>query len=344
MTVEAQAELEGYERFISEFDFGLSTGKLNVSSFMGNLFQCLAIDRQRQPPYLHEMLRMLVDLVEQAGSHIPAGTPGLASEPVLDWRPEMAEMYPDGKATTIHLATLIYVSDEWIFSIGQMIPDRATDRGQAYLAWPREEWHLTNTFLERFHRQYWSIMRETDMKSTRESNFSSLEALNLAKKLEIDFDAAVKQLQSRNSGFASAIDRVDQAIEAGFPLEAIAICESLISACFYNFLKIVGKSQPPEGFARLIDSFRRTGDKAQSYPANLVEGIDAWRTERNDALHRFVARNPAEISKGQQAFLEEARKTAMDGRVFCAKLLDWFEYESFFFLKVEFDLPGPTLN
>ena len=342
MTVEAQGELEGYTRFISEFDFELSTGKLNVSSFMGNLFQCLAIDRQRQPPYLHEMLQTLVDLVEQAESHIPAGSSGLASEPVLDWRPE--EMYPDGKATTIHLATLLYVSEEWISSIGQMIPDRATDRGQAYLAWPREEWHLTNTFLRRFRRQYWSIMRETDMKSATESNYSNFEALDLAKRRGIDFDTAVKQLQARNMGFAAAIDRVDKAIEAGFPLEAIAICESLISACFYNFLKTVGKSHLPEGFARLIDSFRRTGDKAQSYPANLVEGIDAWRGERNDSLHRFVARNPAEIAKGQQAFLEEARKTAMDGRDFCATLLDWFEYESFFFLKVEFDLLRPTLN
>lgn len=344
MTVEAQAELEGYTRFISEFDFGLSTGKLNVSSFMGNLFQCLAIDRQRQPPYLPEMLQILVDLVEEAGSQISAGTPGLASEPVIDWRPDMAEVYPDGKAITIHLATLIHVAEKWISSIGQMIPDRATDRGQAYLAWPREEWHLTNTFLQRFHRQYWSIIRETDIKSAKQSNFSSLEALNRAKRLEIDFDAAVKQLQKRNMGFVAALDRVDQAIEAGFPLEAITICESLISACFYNFLMMASKSQPPEGFARLIDSFRRAGEKAQSYPANLVEGIDAWRGERNDALHRFVARDPAEIANGQQAFLEEAKKTAKDGRDFCAKLLDWFEYESFLFLKVEFDLPGPTLN
>lgn len=49
MTPEAQKELEGYTQFISEFDFELSKGQLNVSSFMGNLFQCLAIDRQRPP-------------------------------------------------------------------------------------------------------------------------------------------------------------------------------------------------------------------------------------------------------------------------------------------------------
>lgn len=344
MTTKAQTELERYTRIISEFDFELSTGKLNLSSFMGNLYQCLAIDRQLQPPHLSEMLQALINIIERPDSYVPKGSPGLKSEPVLDWSPEWAAIFPDRKAITIHLGTLLYVHAEWIYSIGQMLPDHATDRGKAYLAWPRAEWHLTNTFLQRFHSQFWSIMRDVDLESAHERGFSNTEALNLTKSQGIDFDSAVEQLVARNMGFNSALDRVDQAIEAGFPLEAITVCESLISSCLHNFLTAVDVARPPEMFHQLIVCFRQTASKAQSYPADLVEEIDAWRRERNNAMHRFVARNPVEMAKGQQEFLEDAKKTAIDGRIACAKLLDWFQYESAFFLETEFNLPGPTLN
>ncbi|OOY24886.1 hypothetical protein BMI91_00060 [Thioclava sediminum] len=337
-------QLEGFTKFISEYDFDLTTGKLDLSSFTSNLSYCLAIDRQQQPPHPRNMFEALRECLEQAKTHIKAGTPGLANEPVRDWRPEMAQMYPNGQTTTIHLASLLFVFEAWIFSIGQMIPDRATDRGRAYLAWPRSEWYLTNTFLQRFHSQVWDVLRREDLKTARDKNFSSSEAMSVAKTSGVAFGTAADQLKMRNQGFTLALKRVDHAIAEGFPLEAIAICESLVSACLHHFLESVGGSRPPESFARLIDHFRRTGDKAQSYPGNLVDDIDAWRRKRNDAVHRFVATNPARIAESQEAFLERAGITAIKGREACAALLDWFQYESFFFLKTEFDLPGPTLN
>lgn len=344
MTPEAQKELEGYTQFISEFDFELSKGQLNVSSFMGNLFQCLAIDRQRPPPCLSEMLQALFDLVEHAGPDLPAGAPGLTSEPVLDWRPEMAEMYPGGKAIMIHLASLIHVGADWVEAIGQLVPDRATDREQAYLAWPRREWHLTNTFLQRFHSQLWSVCRDVDLKASKDQKFSSFEALSLAKRLQIDFNSATEQLRTRNMGFLSAVDRVDQAIDAGFPLEAITICESLISACFHHSLTANGDTNPPEMFAQLIHRFRQANCDAQGYPARLVDEIDTWRRSRNDAMHLFVSRSLMETVKSQEEFIEKAKRTAEEGRILCDKLIEWFQYESVFMLQTDFNLKGPVLN
>lgn len=344
MVTEEQKEIEGFTQFISEYNFQLSTGKLNVSAFMAYLFQCLAFDRNRQPPFLTDMQQALVDLLEQVKPRLPKGTPGLASEPVLDWQPEMSIIYPDGKAITIHLASLIQVAPEWIYAIGQMVPDRATDRGQAYLAWPRKGWHLTNTFLQKFHSEYWSTIRKLDLETSRSSKYSFIEALDLAKKLDIDYNLAVEQLKDRNTSFHSALDRVDQAIDAGFPLEAITICESLISACLHHFLTAKGETNPPEIFARLIHRFRQANSRAQHYPDKLIEEIDAWRISRNDAMHRFVSRSLMEVSKSQQEFLDDAKKTAAEGKALCAELIEWFQYESVFMLKADFDLEGSILN
>ncbi|MBW3243516.1 hypothetical protein KUV57_12660 [Epibacterium sp. DP7N7-1] len=344
MTNEADRELENYAAFIADFDFELSNGWLNITSFLFHLFQCLAADRQRQPPFVDDMYDKLLELIKRSKDRIPADTPVLSSAPVYGWTSEMAAMYPDGKAKMLHLGTLFFCAEEWIHAIGEMIPDRATDRGAAYISWPQEEWYLTNTFLQRFHAQYWSVLRDVDIKASNSTNFSSFEALSLAKRQEIEFDRAAELLKARNADFTAALERVDQAIEAGFPLEAITICESLICACLHNFLKASGSSKAPEGFARLIEDFRRAGDQSQYYPDKLMEKIDAWRRERNNAMHRFVARDPSEMSKGQKLFLKDARKTASDGRAYCADLLAWFQHESAFFLKVEFDLPKSRLN
>lgn len=338
---EAAIELENYAKYISEIDFDLSSGKFNVSDFAGHLYHCLVGDRNKTAPQPEQVFSALKELTD---THIPKGTPGLSFERVSNWTPAMAEICPNGLAIMIHVAGLIYVQAEWIHAIGRMVEDRAADPGRSYLAWPRSEWHLTNTLLQRFHRQFWSLMRETDMKSTQELNCSQFEALSLAMRSGIDYEAAIKRLQARNTGFVAAIARIGQAIEAGYPLEAITICESLISSCLHHFLEAAGEAQPPEIFAQLIGSFRQVSEKAQGYPAELVEEIDEWRRARNEAMHRFVARNPAEIARSQQEFLDDAVKTAADGKDICSKVVAWFHNESFYFLKTEFELPRPPLN
>ena len=337
-------EIEAYARYLQELEFDFTDGIFNVTWFCGHLFQCLASDRKRQPPFVPEMEHLLEDVIERSSGILPNDAPKLGKTPVIDWTPDLADLYPDKQATIIHVKTLLYVHDKWISELGKLLPDRATDRGPAYISWPKADWVLTNILLNRFHNQFWSMIREIDLKASKQSGFSNFEVWFYAQKEGEDLDTARNRVESRNAGFLAAMNRAKQALEADFPLEAIAIEESLISAILYHFVVAMGQDRPPELFGRLISEFRSKADAAQSYPADLIDRIDAWRHKRNEALHRFVAIRPDNIEKGQDAFLDEAREAGRAGHTLCQELVDWLRYEAAFFFKVQFELPGGTLH
>lgn len=336
---EALKEIEEYAKLLSEYDFKFMSGMFDVSDFVAHLFRALSIDRDKQPPFVCDMIDLLPMVLEANDVE-----EGVIYYKIENWDAFKHQNYPDGYRYLLSISPLFLVHAQWIFEIGELLPDRATDRGAAYLAWAHAEWTLTNIFLARFHSQMWEVLRHVDRESHEEKGYSDTEALDLATKSDFDFDEAVERLKSRNSGFKNAIKRVDQAIEAGFDIEAIAISESLMSACMHHFIKSMDVSNASQTFARLIKEFRKACGEAQHAPKQMIDDIDDWRKARNRATHNFVSRDIIDISDSQEKFLKEAKKTSVRGRDLCSRMLEWFEYESFFILKTDFDLPGPELN
>jgi hypothetical protein len=87
--------------------------------------------------------------------------------------------------------------------------------------------------------------------------------------------------------YRAAWQRVNQATEAGYHLEAIALLESLLSDRMESRASyLTGKNH---GYSMLGDLVRlfETHERVEDFSA-LVERIDSWRRRRNRALHEMV--------------------------------------------------------
>lgn len=93
--------------------------------------------------------------------------------------------------------------------------------------------------------------------------------------------------QLRFELYKQAIAQFNQAIEAGFYLEAITICESLIADRLESRCAELGK---PIAFKPLGDLIKRIKQiETDDLIRNVVVGdLDNWRLKRNTALHEIV--------------------------------------------------------
>ena len=335
-------DIDAFAKDVRDYDFQLSSGYLEVNTFAGMLLSCMAADGIKHPPSFNDILDLLKSIVEKKVDkrHPSLGEIDVGSDRRHD------TVYPMGKCSVLHLASLSFVRELWIYNIGMETSGHAEKRDDQYhyMSWIRPQWVFTSTYISRFHQQCIEIERDSDEKNASERGYSNFECLFLMNKFSIGYDEAAERLKSRNANFKSAIARIDEGIKAGFPLDSIVVSESLISGCLHHFLIATGDTKPPEVFSQLVARFREKGEHAKNFPSKIVEEIDAWRKQRNTAAHRFVARDLVELDKGQEVFLEEARETAVTGRDVCAKFLDWFHRESYYFLETDFNVSGPTLN
>ena len=66
-----------------------------------------------------EMELLLEDVIERSSDILPEGASKLGKTPVIDWTPDVANLYPDKQATIIHVNTLLYVHERWISELGK---------------------------------------------------------------------------------------------------------------------------------------------------------------------------------------------------------------------------------
>lgn len=85
--------------------------------------------------------------------------------------------------------------------------------------------------------------------------------------------------------FRSAFKRIETSISRGFPLEAIAIIESLISDRLETCLSVItGEKVNAQNLGSLTRKIRVYPD----FSTDLLDEIDSWRSERNLVLHQMV--------------------------------------------------------
>ncbi len=119
-------------------------------------------------------------------------------------------------------------------------------------------------------------------------------------------------MDEKRMAYGFAFKRMSQAFDAGYFIEVIAIAESVLSDQLDAHLKRTGEPvDGPKRFARLINAARSGG---QALNAEVLDRVDAWRKERNTAVHAVVEVDESEPTGNPgRVFLDRVRVVAEQG-------------------------------
>ena len=140
----------------------------------------------------------------------------------------------------------------------------------------------------------------------------------------------VKNLE-KGEAYKEAFERIALSLEKGFPLEAIALIESIMSDRLLSNAVGTGQlKQSPEKALRipfndLIDKFTKyAAETGDSEAAELAPLLDEWRMRRNGVIHSAVKSYPTTApSMRPEEFRLEATEAAHRGVEYARRLLQW---------------------
>jgi hypothetical protein len=122
--------------------------------------------------------------------------------------------------------------------------------------------------------------------------------------------------QSRKSLYIKAISRINNAIEHRYPLEAIALIESMIADRLEARLACLFKQDPDKRkfstLGKLTDELCGKKSKDSDEAKAVYENVAKWANRRNEALHQMVKLAEGD-AKDWQMKIEEAQATAAAG-------------------------------
>lgn len=116
--------------------------------------------------------------------------------------------------------------------------------------------------------------------------------------------------QLRFTLYKKAIEQFNGALEAGYYLEAITICESLITDRLESRCGELGQPLAFKNLGALIRKLREIETDHDLYQL-IDKDLDTWRTNRNIALHEIVKFEKGEIpnwesrSEASKGYAEE---------------------------------------
>ena len=114
-----------------------------------------------------------------------------------------------------------------------------------------------------------------------------------------------------------AFDRLCEALEEGWLLEAISLEESIISDRLLSALQsLAGKSSAKKNFNELINQTEEAFIANWGDPeANLFDQLHQWRRDRNECVHAFCKLdNHAYSESSAEIFSDMMWETAKKGR------------------------------
>lgn len=132
--------------------------------------------------------------------------------------------------------------------------------------------------------------------------------------------------------YSAAWERMDQAIQQGFFLEAVAIQESMIFDRLRSFLSFYegGEIDNRVPLKRIVrrwqDALNRMAheDASFSFDVNLVSDTLAWVDDRNAVIHTIVRSQPGQPTRDISEFIGHAEETALAGKTIARAISDWF--------------------
>lgn len=124
--------------------------------------------------------------------------------------------------------------------------------------------------------------------------------------------------QHRYTLYKQAIGQFNRAIEYGFYLEAITICESMISDRLESRCTELNKPQGFQTLGRLIKTLK--GIETDKILRNtILEDLDTWRLNRNTALHEIVKFEKGDFPNWENK-VETSKKYAEEGMIIFRKI------------------------
>ncbi len=311
-------------------------GRLDLEDFCVTLVACLLHDatglKRARPESFHSLL---IEVLRNFAKPEELSL-WIQSQKLLDWTPQMAYLYPDGKRTFIHVSALLCYGHDWIASIGSDILDIAEDEWSAsYFGWAREEWYFTYEFLSGYHNSLNEFVKRFDAKLAIEKDQPShFEILHHSMASETNFDVAKQTLQMRDDAWKNALERVSKSMDAGYHLEAISLAENLITHLLFNWVSSRKKISPDSSLNTLIQIVK----SKQTKPENVVllDEVDAWRKDRNNAIHRFVTSSIDDLTNNRDTLSSSSAETSKRGREIVSKMLMWYREEAVDFVEHRF--------
>lgn len=144
----------------------------------------------------------------------------------------------------------------------------------------------------------------------------------------------IKGNVKKYEAYREAWTRIKQAIENGFFIEAITIQESIISDRIISFLTRPGASNAYArkketgnfvSFHQIIKCWRSeftTPLQAGVY-IDLIDAVDKWRRNRNEAVHAIVKIGQNDESQTIDIFLQQANRVAEEGELLAREVCKW---------------------
>lgn len=118
--------------------------------------------------------------------------------------------------------------------------------------------------------------------------------------------------KSRAELYRQVAARMERALREGFWLEAISLQESMVADRLESLLEAVHGERNHRSLGALISAARRL-EGLEPGDVEFLGRLDAWRVQRNEALHMMVKFSDAHSAPWAER-LAYCRAAALDGR------------------------------
>lgn len=340
MSKELLIEQQNFFKFITDYEYVNKDGRLDLEAFCRYLSICFDCDGVlKLSPNPRDMYLLLIELIYDVAEDEKTKKLWVQTQRLIDWTPKVADMYPDGYRTYIHVSALLMVMHDWIYHIGHhlmSLPEDDNDR--KYFAWVKPEWTFTFAFINGFHNYFFEFIKKLDKKGVEEGGYSHFEALSMSMRNNVGYDDAAKFIKSRNEAYKDALTRIEKAVESGFYLEAITLEECLISNCIHNFLVAKNEKLKQPTFRELLEFILNKPELLSEGDKNLFVQINKWRKKRNVAIHGFITVKSDMLKQSTITFENQSEETARTGAKYCEQVNSWYVSESVDFISHKFDV------
>ena len=131
----------------------------------------------------------------------------------------------------------------------------------------------------------------------------------------------------KGESFAYAFKRIDESIANEYYLEAITLCESIISDRLLSYVSgnSKKKNNTKTPFKKIIELAQKLNKTKVSFKdeSDLLGSVDLWRVQRNICVHSVAKSEPGEPTLTIEEFLKLSEKSAKDGKKLARIICDW---------------------
>ena len=320
---EALEEETRFFEFVSDYPLFDDNGYMDLERITCHLSYCFGADNKLEgSPQPRDMYYLLFDLLEEY-SGFEKDVKWIQYQKLTDWTPELAHFYPDGTRTYIHPSGMMFVWEQWIYSIGLYLQGiKPKSKKPNFDYWVNKKWVFVSTFFSSVKKEMKALNKRIDYSSYIKNGFSSYESFLFSKAKDVDYESASSELTSKGSVFKSVLQEMGDAMEKGSNHEAVVLAENYATQKLISALSIKGVKPKSTTLYNLIKQTKSA--YGCELTINMMNNLDEWRNNRNKVIHgRFnLDSNQENLSK--EEFFEFSKDVATQSKVLCESIEKWY--------------------